>query len=46
MRPCGCEWDTRVFGHAYCWTSGTWTLRPKHVTCPCRACPCQCHKDP
>ena len=45
MRPCGCDWDTRVFGHAYCWNSQATTQYPKHVTCRCTTCPCTCH-DP
>ena len=41
MRPCGCDWDTTVFGHAYCWnTLGGF---PKHVTCGCLTCTCDCH---
>jgi hypothetical protein len=42
MRPCGCDWDTLVFGHAYCWTT---TGLAHHVTCQCTDCPCRCHKD-
>ena len=41
-RPCGCDWDIRVFGHQYCWTTlSGW----KHVICMCRLCTCYCHKD-
>jgi hypothetical protein len=38
----GCDWDTGVFGHAYCWT-----LRHphNHYACRCSACGCDCHKD-
>jgi hypothetical protein len=42
MRPCGCDWDIRVFGHAYCWTIRfPWN----HYGCHCAACTCDCHKD-
>ena len=45
MRPCGCDWDTHVFGHAYCWTTHIGLFGGKHVTCDCAACDCPCHKD-
>ena len=46
MRPCGCDWDVRVFGHAYCWTPRIGVYITKHVICQCRMCPCTvCHKD-
>lgn len=43
MRPCGCDWDVRVFGHAHC-IPATW-LAGKHVICGCTTCTCPCHKD-
>ena len=40
-RPCGCDWDVRVFGHQYCWsTLNGW----KHIVCRCATCPCYCHQ--
>lgn len=44
MRPCGCDWDIRVFGHMYCWTTSATRPWAKHVTCRCAACTCDCHK--
>ena len=42
-RPCGCDTDVRVFGHAYCVTQ-PWPYG-KHLRCTCAHCTCHCHKD-
>jgi hypothetical protein len=43
MRACGCDWDVRVFGHAYCWSQPY--PYGKHIICRCTQCPCTiCHK--
>ena len=37
-RPCGCDWDTAVFGHMYCWTQPF--PGGRHVICRCTLCHC------